>query len=71
MTLKEKFIPFTRKWDAENGWLDDEYDAEDCAKIAEEFSIGFAEWLSNLKYNERRYKTSEESLEIYKKEIGL
>jgi hypothetical protein len=71
MTLKEKFIPSTRKWDEENGWLDDEWDAEECAKIAEEFAVGFAEWFSYLKYNESRYKTNQELLEIYKKEKGL
>jgi hypothetical protein len=37
----------------------------------DQLAIDFAEWLSNLKYNERRYKTNEESLEIYKKEKGL
>jgi hypothetical protein len=37
----------------------------------DEFAIGFAEWFSYLKYNESRYKTNEELLEIYKKEKGL
>ena len=70
MTLKEKFIPFTRKWDEEYGWYDDESDAEDCTFIAEKFAMEFAEWFANLKYNESRYKTNEELLEIYKKEKG-
>lgn len=39
-------------------------------RIVDEFAIGFAEWFSNLKYNESRYKTNEELLEIYKKEKG-
>ena len=32
--LRNKFIPLTRKWDEENGWNDDEYDAAECALVA-------------------------------------
>jgi len=61
MTLKEKFEKifieeFTSDWEKE------------CEKIADEFAIGFAEWLLK-KYN--GVKSVKELLEIYKKEKGL
>ena len=75
MTLKEKFkeilIAF---WTSE--WEDE------CEKVADEFAIGFAEWLYKwdntrlpngnwiIKLGLKPY-TSEEVLEIYKKEKGL
>ena len=43
--------------------------AEKCEKIAEEFAIGFAYWCE-WRYD-RAFKTYEELLEIYKKEITL
>jgi hypothetical protein len=64
MTLKEKFeeilIAFwTSEWESE------------CEKVADDFAIGFAEWCSiNSKYD-LGIATSEELLEIYKKEKGL
>jgi hypothetical protein len=75
MTLKEKFG---------NVELDDPYifmkecDAEECEKIANEFAIGFAEWIhSNAGYagnghyvviGNTSYHTIPKLLEIYKKE---
>jgi hypothetical protein len=67
MTLKEKFA---------NLELDDPYifmcesDAEQCEKIAEEFAIGFAEWVIYGHITLFR-DNPEQLLEIYKKEKGL
>jgi hypothetical protein len=62
MTLKEKFYKeFISKPDL--------YPLEDCEKIADEFAIGFAEWVECYDYN--GFKDTKELLEIYKKEKGL
>jgi hypothetical protein len=59
--------------------------ASECEKIADDFAIGFVEWLSyRYKYIDNKgwfattyhlemgiFKTSEELLEIYKKENNL
>ena len=31
--LLDKFIPMTKKWDSENGWMNDQSDAQSCAII--------------------------------------
>ena len=66
MTLKEKFKEILTAF-----WINDWEDK--CEKIADEFAIGFAEWLV-IRYNEDiifdEY-TTKELLEIYKKEKGL
>ena len=66
MTLKEKFkeilIAFwTSEWESE------------CEKVADEFAVGFAEWLLIIYNEDIIYDaySKEELLEIYKKEIGL
>ena len=68
MTLKEKFQEFADTF--HNGNIEN---AKQCEKIADEFAIGFAEWLV-IRYNEDiifdEY-TTKELLEIYKKEKGL
>jgi hypothetical protein len=75
MTLKEKFGELY----VEKGM------ANECEVIADEFAIGFAEWLSyRYKYLDNKgwfattyhlemgiFKTSQELLEIYKIEKGL
>jgi hypothetical protein len=78
MTLKEKFKEIlTAFWI--NVWEDE------CEKVADEFAIGFAEWLTNEKSEysilygnqEKRFATFEEDytpkelLEIYKKKSNL
>ena len=47
--------------------------AESCEVIADEFAIGFAEWLLIIYNEDIIYDaySKEELLEIYKKEIGL
>jgi len=47
--------------------------AENCEKIADEFAIGFAEWLLIIYNEDIIYDayTTKELLEIYKKEKGL
>jgi hypothetical protein len=62
MTLKEKFEQYAK----EEIWRTRNYNAEECELIAEEFAIGFAEWLTT----KPRY-SNKESLEIYKKEKEL
>ncbi len=39
--------------------------------IADDFAIGFAEWLPNVSYVIQEAYTTKELLEIYKKEKGL
>ncbi len=62
MTLKEKFEQYAK----EEIWRTRNYNAEECELIAEDFAIGFAEWLTT----KPRY-SNKESLEIYKKEKEL
>ena len=66
MTLKEKFeeilIAFwTSEWEKE------------CEQVADEFAIGFAEWVRVCKLKQRPYNFDniKELLEIYKREKGL
>jgi len=66
MTLKEKFKEIlTAFWI--NVWEDE------CEKVADEFAIGFAEWLLIIYNEDIIYDayTKEELLEIYKEEKGL
>ena len=58
-------------------------EAKQCALIAEDFAIGFAEWIENYTYHKKHNvwikndsltvgkTTTKELLEIYKKEKGL
>jgi hypothetical protein len=79
MTLKEKL--FNAVFD--NAW---EFKTENvipqCEKIADEFAIGFAEWVgqNTINYSSGKFRmktlkptlfTSKELLEIYKKEKDL
>ena len=66
MTLKEKFeeilIAFwTSEWEKE------------CEQVADEFAIGFADWVRVCKLKQRPYDFDniKELLEIYKDEKGL
>jgi hypothetical protein len=69
MTLKEKFkLPI----DANNKIND--YVADQCEKIADEFAIEFAEWLKKEGYIIELMKGSRATnklLEIFKREKGL
>ena len=72
MTLKDKF---------EQWFINDEEDEHyegmvelvsiEHEKIADEFAIGFAEWLLNERTGFNRETEIKELLEIYKKEKGL
>jgi hypothetical protein len=59
MTLKEKFS------DVQEAYHDR---SDDCVLVADEFAIGFAEWILDWPEDWHRI---EELLEIYKKEKGL
>jgi hypothetical protein len=64
MTLKEKFKEILTAFWISN-WEDE------CEIIADEFAIGFAEWLLNERTGFNRETEIKELLEIYKKEKGL
>ena len=65
MTLKEKFIDAFKSGKR--------FDIQNAEVIADEFAIGFGEWMINNaeKYNEWLYQIQDlkELLEIYKKQI--
>jgi hypothetical protein len=81
MTLREKFEQYAK----EEIWRTRNYNAEECELIADEFAIGFAEWLTNeqspysimncnqeVRFSDfRKDYTIKELLEIYKEEKGL
>ena len=85
MTLREKFDKI--EVNIEEGlsgiiYLND-IEAEECEQVAEEFAIGFAEWMTSgvefiddteigriYEYKHKKY-TTKELLEIYKKENKL
>ena len=67
MTLKEKFSLILMQF-----WASD-WESQ-CEQVADEFAIGFAEWISkNDLYDEILLQVSEakELLEMYKTEKGL
>ncbi len=74
MTLKEKFKEILTAF-----WIDNWED--ESIKLADEFAIGFAEWIRKETYYEHLtkefiykrnvYASEKELLEIYKKEKGL
>ena len=49
----------------------DTYPIQQCEQIADEFAIGFAEWIEKLDWEIYHNNTAKELLEIYKKEKGL
>lgn len=63
MKLREKFIEPTKIPNIKGIWVEDVEGAEQCEKIADEFAIGFAEWIG--------VDNGKQLLEIYKKEKGL
>jgi hypothetical protein len=72
MTLKKKFENV--EICIESQLLNLKYDeymncVDDCEQIADEFAIGFAEWIDEYYYN--GFKSKKELLEIYKKENKL
>lgn len=80
MKLREKFEPFTYFCDGNNS-MERQYQREDnaveCEKVADEFAIGFAEWLQT--HSADKWMTmwngewigTKGLLEMYKKEKGL
>ena len=64
MTLKEKFFNWYPKQDAE-------FISEQCEQIADDYAIGFAEWLMKTRFQSIKNIKTEKLLEIYKKEKGL
>jgi hypothetical protein len=82
MTLKEKFEEYTDQ----KSWQKENYNAIECEVIADEFAIGFAEWIDSsfyqgddvneyhksiTEYREGKIFTVKKLLEIYKNEKGL
>jgi hypothetical protein len=66
MTLKEKFYPYS-----DNEYSEKWTNAENCEDVADEFAIGFGEWLEKLHWEIYYNTTARELLKIYKKEKGL
>ena len=77
MTLEEKFEPYVIRYTQDDvvGYLESdnvpilEYQKQ-CEKIADEYAIGFAEWVIESHIN-MLLNYPKELLEIYKKEKGL
>lgn len=80
MILNEKYCSLI---DSDNGY-DNQLLADCCEKIADEFAIAFAEWMSKFNFMPNKgwyvtsyeiemntFKTSKELLEIYKKKKNL
>jgi hypothetical protein len=65
MKLKEQF----RKTNLST-WIN-EVDTEKLENIADEFAIGFAEWMFNLTIREWENESTDDLLRYYKKEKGL
>lgn len=63
MKLKDKFLELLKDYNP----AFKNTESKGCEKIADDFAIGFAEWLSDWHTKERL----KELLEIYKKEKGL
>jgi hypothetical protein len=63
MTLKEKFIDAFKSGKR--------FDIQNAEVIADEFAIGFAEWIRNMSFGKYHAHSTKELLEIYKKEKGL
>ena len=68
MTLKEKFQQEPVVVYMESFVLTNQ-SAERCEQIADEFAIGFVDWL--IKRETKYFESLKELLEIYKKEKGL
>lgn len=79
MTLKEKITDKVQEMPLESSPTQRDIDkyilgVNQLEKIADEFAIGFAEWLINDWHNDERWSIitdRKELLEIYKKEKGL
>ena len=67
MTLKEKFEEYTDQ----KSWQKENYDAIECAVIADDFAIKFNDWVNVNAYKFPTKITTKELLEIYKKENKL
>ena len=67
MTIKEKFLELAF------AKISSEELRDECEKIAEQFAIGFAEWIRVCQLKGRPYdfENTKELLEIYKEEKGL
>jgi hypothetical protein len=78
MTLKEKFDKISC-WDCDMPYCDikctilSDCELTNLEQIADEFAIGFADWVRVCKLKQRPYNFDniKELLEIYKKEKGL
>jgi len=70
MTLKEKYLDLLKDYNPDYK----NTEAKGCEVIADDFAIGFAEWIKLPRQRNEfanDLKTTKELLEIYKKETGL
>jgi len=65
--IKEQYKEIVCGWNEERT----ENVSNRCTEIADEFAIGFGEYLDSLTYQDMGEFTIKELLEIYKKEKGL
>ena len=65
MTLKENIYDFVRESSHA------ELITRDIEDIADDFAIGFAEWIRNMRFGNYHAHSTKELLEIYKKEKQL
>jgi hypothetical protein len=71
MKLEDKIRPHALLWDCYNDEPEKYNHTNKLIKIAEDFAIGFAEWLLNERTGFNRETEIKELLEMYKKEKGL
>jgi len=67
MKLNKKYCVLI---DSDSGY-DNQLLAKKCEKIADDFAIGFAEWVIKRHFDNKEPKNTKQLLQIYKKEKGL
>lgn len=71
MKLEDKIRSHARLWDCYNDEPEKYNHTNKLIKIADEFAIGFGEYLDSLTAQDMGILSIKELLEIYKKEKGL
>ena len=69
MTLEEQVRPHALLWDCYNDEPEKYNHTNKLIKIAEDFAIGFAEWIEKYQGGTPNLKVLKELLEIYKKTL--
>jgi hypothetical protein len=69
MRLEEQVRPHAQYWDCYNDEPEKYNHTNKLIKIAEDFAIGFAEWIEKYQGGTPNLKVLKELLEIYKKTL--